>query len=296
MPRTGNLIIGGRDKVSGATLGAGSAAATLPVTNLATQAPAEVWRTTSAAPADTYITADFGGLTLIDLVSLIAHNLTQGAGQWRIRLSQDGPIGPVDSPGVALEYDSGWMNAWPVVEPFGVLPWGEFRWGGQLTSDEAAALVISEHHVLEQGVLAQYLRIDLDDAGNADGYLQAGRLFVSPVWQTAVNFDRQWDIQVQDDSVRQRSAANVVYSEPMPQYRILRLALSWMDQGEAFVQAMDLDWRQGVTGEIVIIPRPDDTDYLYFTALYGQIARSQPIKNRRAPGYYGREYTIEELR
>lgn len=286
-----NLIIASRDHVESGTMTTGSEVASLPASNLQTQSPGELWRTDSMLEADTWAAVDFGGRKYVSVVSLINHNLTQGVAQIRVRLADDAPVGEVGSTSV---YDSGWFDPWPTVEPFGELNWGVMRWGGILTQEELAERNVSAHHVLATSKIAQHLRIDITDTANEAGYLQAGRLFAGVGWEAIVNMGRDWSVQVIDNSPKQRSAGNVVHSNPRPTYRRVDLRLQWMTESEAYNQAMELDQLIGHTGEVVVLPKPDDTNYIYRHGIHGVLEETSPIAHGPT-GDYAKRYTIEEL-
>jgi hypothetical protein len=287
---SGNILIAGTNYTDQGTLTAGSEASGLPVGNLQDRRLSAAWSTTTTDPADTWFQAAWDSPRLISLISLIGHNLTQGS-KWRARLSTGAAPG---EPGAAIVYDTGWIDTWPTVVPFGVLPWGVFQWGGVLSTEEAAQYTIAVHHPMPAAVLAEYLRVDLDDAGNPDGYLELGRPYVAAAWQPGANMSWDWSIHIQDDSETERSRGGQLYATRIEQYRVASLSLDWLTDDEVMGQVMELDRIAGVTGDVLVIPRPDKTQWLHKEALYCRIVRSEPNRNPHL-GIWTRHYEFEEL-
>jgi transposase len=95
-----------------------------------------------------------------------------------------------------------WRDMWPEITPFGQGLWGEFVWGGKLDLEDAGTYGIGAYHVLPTPVFARHVRIELDDQDNPDGYLEAGRLIISPAWQPTRNLTYGWTLRHIDESRR----------------------------------------------------------------------------------------------
>jgi hypothetical protein len=155
-----NMLISSTNVVDSATsITADSEVATLPVENLQNQQLVRVYRSDAATTIE--IDVDFGQSKVVDFIALIRHNISQtGTIRWRLSTVSDF---------ATTVYDSGVIDVWPVVEEFGTLPWGVFSWGGFLSSSVAADYPISSYAVLDDDVVARYLRINIVDSSNADG-------------------------------------------------------------------------------------------------------------------------------
>lgn len=263
----GKVLWGGAPNyVDSGTLAAGSAAATLPVANLQTrQIKAEVWRTTVTTPASTYFVCDFGAVRQVDFASLIRHNLSPGALiRWRLNSS--------DSWGGAVLYDSGWLEAWPRISGFGSLPWGVFTWGGYLGEEDVEGLTISSFHVLPASHSATYLRCDIDDSANPDGYIQAGRCVAGPAYVPGTNMSFGWGIRYEDPSRVSKSRGGQTWIDEQERYRVVTLEHAHMSLEEAMGNVLHhIQRKKGVTGDLVLMLMPDTTEQLHNLALYGRL-------------------------
>lgn len=283
-----NLVFAGApNRADEATLAAGSAQATLPVTNLQDRQIVKPWRTTTTAPASTWVTANFGAPQTIGVVALIRHNFSQGS-RWRVRLGYDPTF-------AAVSYNSGWLDVWPQFEEFGALPWGVFQWGGLVPREVVAQINLSAHHLLPGPVVAQHLRIDIEDAANPDGFLQAGRLLAGPAYRPSHDMIYGWSIGFEDPSTVSKSRGGQTWIDVQERFRVLRFTLSNLSESEAFNNVFDyLYRRKGIAGDVLVIPRADRPHQFHNQAIYGRLRALEPITNPYFESYET-SFELEEL-
>jgi hypothetical protein len=209
-----NLRIIYRNLADAATLGASPAlVAALPVANLQTpgRMPA---RTTSTA--DQTITGDWGSSQQVNAVVLWRHNLSEFA-EWRVEL-----FAGANQTGTKV-YDSGGVGGETI--PLGDLRWGVDPLGTTIQRDWTRAY----QSVLYFGtVVARSFRITLVDPDNADGYLQAARLFIGAYWSPDRNHDYGASLVWQDDSTQYRTAGGSLRSDVKALSRVINFSLSYM--------------------------------------------------------------------
>jgi hypothetical protein len=280
------MLIAFRNYADDGTLSGGSWASTLPLSNLQDRQLSAIARSTNAAVANTAVDCDFGQGRTISFVALLKHNLGQ-SGQWRVRLGDDPAF-------AASLYDSGRVDIWPTTYPFGVGLWGEFLWGGKLTTAEASTYGISGYVVLPLPVFARHLKIELFDAANAAGYVQAGRLIAGPAWQPAINLQYGWHLAQVDESRKTRSRGGQTYVDAMPRFRRLTFDLAHMREDEAWGYAYELDRIKGVGGDLLVMIDPAKTTHLHRQTVYGSLTESAPISNPQF-GLFSKPFTVEEL-
>ena len=230
---------------------------------------------------------DFGQGRIVDFVALIKHTISQ-TGKIRYRLSNVSNFS-------TTEYDSGLIDAWPVVEEFGTLPWGVFSWGGYLNITIAAQYTISSFNVLTSPVQARYLRIDISDPDNTDGYLQAGRLIAGPAYKPSINYANGVQFEFVDESRITKSRGGQTFVDEVERFRRIRFELINLPENEMFQNVFNaIDRLRGVAQDILVIPQPDEPTTWITQNIYGRIAQTQPITNS-ALTYYGRMIEVEEL-
>jgi hypothetical protein len=281
-----NMLIAYRNHADDGVLSGGSWTTGLPLSNLASRQPSQMARSVDLAPASTIIDLDIAKAGTVAFLGLLRHNLTQ-KGKWRIMLSDD--------PGFATPvHDTGFIDIWPAITPFGVGDWGEFLWGGKLDPLLAGTYGIDGFHVLAGSIRCRYVRIELSDSDNTAGYLEAGRLIVAPAWQPTVNLPYGWSIEQVDRSRSVRSRGGQTYVDQHPKFRRLSFTLEHLGADEMFGNAYELERLKGKSGDILVIVDPDDTQHRHRHAVYGLLAETTPIANptnRR----FAKEFIIEEL-
>lgn len=281
-----NMIISSTNHVDTASsIGASSEAATLPVENLQDRQLVKVYRSNGATTVQ--IDVDFGQGRIVDFIALIRHNISQtGTIRWRLSNFSDFST---------TTYDSGSIDAWPVVEEFGTLPWGIFSWGGYLNPQVAANYTISSFAVLTTAVQARYLRINIVDGDNADGYIQAGRLICGPSYRPSTNYGFGAQFEFVDESRVVKSRGGQTFVDEVERFRRARFELINLPEAEIFSNVFNaIDRQRGIAKDILIIPQPDDPNTWITQNIYGRLVSTEPVVNRTLD-YYGRVLEIEEL-
>jgi hypothetical protein len=281
-----NMLIAYQNHVDDGALSGGAWSAGLPLSNLASRQPSQVARSVDPAPANTIAILDIGEARTVAFLGLLRHNLTQ-KGRWRITLSDDvGFASPI--------HDSGLIDIWPAITPFGIGIWGGFLWGGKLDPLLAGTYGIDGFHVLAGSIRCRYVKIELIDPDNASGYLEAGRLIVAPAWQPSINLQYGWSIEQVDQSRSVKSRGGQTYVDQRPKFRRLSFTLEHLGADEMFGNAYELERLKGKSGDVLVIVDPDDTKHRHRHAVYGLLAETTPIANphnRR----FAKEFVIEEL-
>lgn len=280
-----NMIISSTNYVDTAnTITADDEVATLPVSNLQDRQIVKIWRNTQTTAQ---IDVDFTTARIINFAALIKHNISQtGTIRWRLSNASDFST---------TVYDSGTVDAWPIVEEFGTLPWGVFQWGGYLNPEVAALYTISTFDVLDEAVAARYLRIDISDPSNPDGYLQAGRLICGPAYEPSINYANGVEFEFIDQSRVTKSRGGQTFVDEVERFRRMRFELINLPEAEIFGNIFNqVDRLRGISQDILIIPQPDSPDTWITQNIYGRISQTGPIVNS-ALDYYTRLIEVEEL-
>ena len=279
-----NMIISSTNYSDSGTITVDDAVGTLPITNLQDRQIVKIWRNTQTTAQ---IDVDFGQGRIVDFAALIKHTISQtGKIRWRLSNASDFS---------STVYDSGLIDAWPIVEEFGTLPWGVFSWGGYLNITVAAQYTISTFAVLSSPVQARYLRIDISDPDNTDGYIQAGRLIAGPAYKPSINYANGVEFEFVDDSRITKSRGGQTFVDEIERFRRIRFELINLPENEMFQNVFNaIDRLRGVAQDILIIPQPDEPTTWITQNIYGRITQTSPIVNS-ALTFYGRQIEVEEL-
>lgn len=214
-----DLLIGYTNLAKGQTLSTDSASTAFPV------ARANNHRLDRAARSDNdlsiWVQADLGAAGDVDIVSLIATNLEADATR-RVRVGDDSSFATTDyDTGVTLgaAFDTTWTNRLSWAPPHG-------RTMIQRVTPSANR---------------RYVRIDLDDAGNADGFLRYGVFWAGPTYSPPDSY-MSYSIDTEISDGRVRRICNLRYDS------LLRA-----DAGEFFALLAAL----GDRNRVLIVPQDD---------------------------------------
>jgi hypothetical protein len=279
-----NIIISTTNHADGGTITVDNEVSSLPVTNLQNLQIVRVWRNSQTTAQ---IDIDFGSSQLVDLIALIAHNFTTSA-TIRFRLSA------VSNFSTTL-YDSGTVDVWTPIEGFGASPWGVFNWGSKPSQSEAALYTASVFSLLPDSKIGRYVRIDITDTANSNGYLQAGRVIAGPKYQPTVNYANGVEFEFIDESRVTKSRGGQTFVDEVEKFRRIRFDLINLPEAEIMGNIFnDLDRVKGISKDVLVIPQPSASETWLTQNIYGRIAATSPIVNS-ALTYYGRRIEIEEL-
>lgn len=268
----GNIMLGFPNRADTAMLSNGSWVASLPLTNLQRRLIGQVARTTDTALTSTRIDINLGTSKNTRLVNLTNHNLSLGA-TYRITASPDSAYG-------TLAYDSGWLPVWPQVYPYSSLEWEDDNfWTGQYTQEQIAGYTTSLTHILPTSKVVQYWRIELNDAANLAGYVQAGRLFIGPAWQPTNNMSYSNSLAWETKTVVDEAISGAEYFDVRLPYRVAKVSFDWMATDEAMTNAFEITRRAGIDQEVMYIHDPDDTVHALRRRFLSRMRTLNPIEN-----------------
>jgi len=257
-----------------AALTASSESAALPVTNLQARQPGDVWRPEGLTP---YVVIDLGAAfaaspQVITVVALMALNISAAA-SWRIRAATS-EAGLTGSPA----YDSGT---------------GQMRQPG--SNDDWPLHIALKWLDPSLALTCRWWRIDVDDSGNGDGYLDFGRLYVAATNQLSLKHAKGATIGYGDLSRKQRSAGGQRFSTRRPPERVISFSIDYGSESEMLGDQLDLDLERGIARDVLCCLDHEITTYLAQRTIYGEFQSLSPVS---LPVFarYAKRFIIEELR
>ena len=219
-----NIGIGWPDRVNAATVSGGSWQATLPVTNVADRRVTRVARSTSAALANTVIDIDCGSTKSMRAFALINHNLQSGA-TWRIKASLSA-IGSIDV------LDTGAINVVQMSMYADLLSWSDSGWWEGI-GDGWLRNMNPVIYVHTGQLSARYVRIEISDTTNPDGYVQVGRAIVAPMLVPTWNDDYGRSRGFIDFNAFDVGEAGAEFARLGRKLKTESVSLSWLTEQEA---------------------------------------------------------------
>ena len=246
-------VIATPDWSDAATLTAQHALATAPVTNLQKIQPKDIWD--SDGNLTTYLEVDRGSQQPFNVVSLLYTNLTE-SGTWQVR-SANSQAGLTSSP----DYDSGIIGVWPS-------PMLE-------TWDYVHTWLL-----LPASQTNQWVRIDLSNAGNPAGTIQAGRLYVSNAWQSSLHMQLGLEWGFVDESPQEISTVSSTrHIRPKERIPTAAFNLGLLPEAETMTNLFDLFRVRGSSEDVLAVLDTTDTTYLHHRMIYGTLLRSRTRRN-----------------
>lgn len=240
---TNNLRIIADNAASRSTLTASSTAGTLNAINLLTDIKSDVWRATGPTASLTLAWTDpelIGGAVLPHC------NLTSAA-TMRVR-------GYTSAADAAPAIDTGWVAACAYA-PLGSVEWGMFPLGANAWPFGASACA----RAWCQQAWCRKIIVDIADANNPAGYIEASRLVVGSYWSPVYNADYGAPLTMQDASAHYRNDAGDLMTDTGPRSTKLTLALSMMPNQDR-ARLMSILRNNGMPRAMFISVYPENID------------------------------------
>ena len=247
-------------------LSGSNAPASMPVSNLLTKQPTEVFRILD--PANGFISIDTGGAS-VDLIALLKHN---GSTRGKVRVRASDTLADVES---APDYDSGQLPIRSHQDTFD-------------TDDETGSLDKNAFVLkLSAVVTYRYWRIDIVDTVD---FLDIGRLYVAKAWQPQVNAEYGLPIGWADLSRLPRASSGQVVPLRKRKFRYAEFILAFLTENEGF-ELLTMDYLRGSTEDVLFIK--DVSNINQYETIYGLMGLQ--ALNHNAFQLYTKSYRIEEL-
>ncbi len=262
--------------------------ASLPLSNLQNRRLSRVARSTDASDASTKFDIDLAQARRIRVVALVAHNLSTSA---TVRI-----IGDDENTFATPLYDSGAVPMWPAgTIPQDLLEWEDDNfWLGTVSQQAVAGYQAPFICVLPAAVIARYWRVEISDTGNSDGWVHIGRLYIADAWQPKHGMRPGVGLGFGDASAVDASLTGEEFFEPRRKRRTLSFDLPAMSVTEGYQFALEIDRMAGVTGEVLVIPDPSDSENGVRRNFLGRL-QSLPALLHSSKRIMSKKYEITEI-
>jgi hypothetical protein len=217
----GVVVIGWNNltDAAAAVVSANSEVASLPASNLQTADIREIWRS-SAVGSNQAVKLDLGSQVTFQCGALINTNLA-ASDLFRVVVSTSDP-----NTITGVVYDSGASAPCNVDPKTGVFV-----------------------HFFPAEVTGRYVQLQFDKPGVS---VEAGRVFVGPIWLPSHNFQRGWSSTVIDPSRHTVSLGQFVYIDPMLTQRAVRGTLPALPVEEIVAQVENINLVCGIRRDLLI--------------------------------------------
>lgn len=265
-----NVHLAFPNRIDPATLSGGNWMASLPLNNIKNPRLSRQARTADASTAATQFAMDFGQARNVEVVGLIAHNLSADA-QVRIKANS---VNSFALPG----FDSGWVEMWPNGFFSSKVEWeNDDFWLGTLSNEAAAGYQTPFSYFLTVGQAYQYWQLEIDDSANPDGYFSLGRCFIGPVFVPTYNMSYGAGLSVDDATAFETSLSGEEFYDSRRRYRSYSFALDYLSEAEAYADILDMQRLMGTSGEIFVNGDPDDETNKPRRSFLARLQNTAPI-------------------
>jgi len=278
-----NILLAYRNRADECTLSGGSYVAGLPLSNLQQREISRRARSSNALAASTQFVAELTRARPLRVLALISSNLSTAA-TYRFRVYTDAGL-------TALVYDSGTLSVFPAwMYAYGSLDWEDPRfWDGRPLSEDVEYFASDVIHPLTTLCAGRYIKCEIVDTANTDGYVEIGRLYISDGWRPTYNMAYGASIGHSDLSTVVTSLGGQEYFSEKAVRRTVRFELPWIDEDEAMGHAFDMQRIAKTVNEVLCVWDPDDVPNHKRRSFMGRLAQldliSHPFLNHNATAY-----------
>lgn len=275
-----SIMIGYRNRIDAATLTGGAWSSTLPRDNIKTREMEEVARTIDATNGSTVVNIDLSDSYAVRVVTLHNHNLSKDA-RWKVNLGS--------TSGGAEIYSGAYQAAWFLNfdDPF--TPWESGAWWTMPDTDYRRHPFMAVI-LIPPGYASRYLRIEIDDAANADGHVQIGRMFVGDglTPEVGMSYGMQDGWQDLSSVAYADGGADFIYRRQRRRYT--SFVLEHLSQTREFPRFHEFLRRVGTVEEVLYLPSMTDYQACQRTGFLGMLSEMSPIEY---PRYNGRSLGLK---
>lgn len=284
----GTLTVLWNNGADNANVTAGAWSAALPLTNLLAPNLTKVARTTDAQLASTQFKVEMADSIQIKAIVVGPTNLTTNY-KYRISWYSDELF-------TSLVDTTGWINPFgeTLTDPFDI-PWeASYFWDGVAPFDDKDR-GIWLIHVFSSPIVTLYIKVEMDDQLNPDGYIQAGRLFIGSYWAPSLNYTPDNNgLSFRNANIESSTLRGGKYYWRRINPRSWSCRFSMLPDLEAYTSAYNLIQQAGYDKEVFIIPDPEDSTNMQRRAFLATITQADPISQALVSrASFG--FTVEEI-
>lgn len=210
------------------------------------------------------------------VLGLVGHNLGIYA-TYRITVA--------DNPGfTGITYQGEWLDIWPAVIPFGSVAFEDPQWwDGRYTDQQRAGQIWTKSIILPEVSISPYIKVEISDPDNENGFVDIGMLFVANVWQPTINAQYGAAFAWEDpDTTVQRAKGGAKFFDPGTRVRSVALETNDLPEDEVLGGPAEIMRQVGTFGDVLFIWDPDDTVHALARQFVGNLRRLSPITH---PGF-----------
>ncbi|MBN9529673.1 MAG: hypothetical protein J0H82_25935 [Alphaproteobacteria bacterium] len=262
----------------------------LPLTNLRDPQLAVVARSTNATLAATQFDVDLGTQRLVKALAIPFSNCSRSA-TYRIRSST--AAGSFVAPDLVT--DSGWLDVYPIIYPWGTTLYGSASWwDGRMSPEEAAVSRMPIIQVFASPPIARYWRIEIADTSNPDGYIEIPRLVLAAGWQGSLNMAVGSGLGAETLTGSVRSLSGASFFDRREAARTAKIVFNFLPEDEAMASAFDLIRTIGIDQQLFFAWNPDDTVHRHRRSFLATLSQLASVESS-TPDRFAASFELKEV-
>ena len=266
-----NALFGYPNRVDSGVVSGGAWQSAAPATNVQDRQLANTARSVDLASASTKLAVDLGISRTLRIMGVVNHNFSLLA-SYRFRIAQVADF-------ATTTYDTGWIPVWPAVYGVGEPEWEDYNWWSlQYTADQVAGVIWTLVKPFAANVLGRYLLLEVSDPLNADGFIELGRLFVSPAWQPGYNMSYSHTLGHETLTQVDEALSGAEFFDRRDPYRVVQVAFDNLTAADGLANAFELTRRAGIDGEILFVLDPADTVHAIRRQFLARLRSLSPLE------------------
>lgn len=189
----------------------------------------QAWQTASGVltyEAGAWLLLDCGAQTVLRVFSLHRTNLSAAAMvRWRVWASAD-------------------QTATPVIDT-------------GLIAAQVAPYYLQHVFVAPFACVGRYVRLDILDPSNPDGFVNVAQACIGPAWQPVHTFGYASSVGRTQGGAKTTTRGGQVYARTDWISRAWKITLASVERREVWARLMDLDRAARLNGNVLFVPNPD---------------------------------------
>jgi hypothetical protein len=274
-------IISSNDFDSATLTSSPACVAAAPIGNLKLSPRAKVARISPVAAWS--ISGTWSPSRAVSAFSLYKHNLS-GAATVRLRLYSDIAMTTQIYDSTAITIGTG-------------IAWGTFGWGAVAWAGNGFESWPASYYTMWFSLVANVaaFRVDISDVGNADGFLEAGRIYMGTYWSPSTDFSYGFDMVWKEQSRQFRTDGGSLRTEGYTPYRSFTVDLNHLSSSDRTALS-DMLRKIGMRGDIFVSFFPGlggDQERDYTAAI--KLTKPIPLKGTRFGNWETSGIEMEEI-
>lgn len=176
--------------------------------------------------------------------------------------------------------DTGTLDIWNQIYEYGTLYFGHPSfWTLKATAEDARFYPLPMIYDTETVSLCKFLKVEITDTSNADGYIELPRFFVCGGFQPSINIAPQNRIHWENDTQVSTSKGGARWYDAVDARRVFTCTINNLPENEALAWVLDMQKRLGKDGQLLFVYDSSDTINIQRMSMVCTMREIQPLEH-----------------